>query len=280
MIPKEIQALFKFIDYLDENKREYIEKYIPLYNELKELNKQRSELNPKRTYKGKQQYDIVQKQIEEKFKPILENIYNPVTSKLRELGIWSGDDTYASIHNNNISTICDFQRNFIENDVEQVIKYKQKYLSFRNKTNSDFFCLTFVFHGLDEILKELFDFFKDTNENEFDSFEAKTIKVKNIEELTKIISEGREKNLKFYFPMEVFSNTKNEKQTMAIPTNINTEVIMGDKFNVDNISNNKGQISIGKEIKTIVNEKDKIAKKSFFWQKWGTITGFFISIFK
>lgn len=30
MVPPRIQALFDFIDYLDKNKKVYIEKYIPL----------------------------------------------------------------------------------------------------------------------------------------------------------------------------------------------------------------------------------------------------------
>jgi FtsZ-binding cell division protein ZapB len=92
MIPQKIQALFDFIDFLDANKKEYIEKYIPLCNELSELDKQRSKLKPNENYKDKQSYECIQKEIKEKFEPITDNIYKPVTNKLRELGIWSRDD--------------------------------------------------------------------------------------------------------------------------------------------------------------------------------------------
>ena len=185
MIPKKIQSLFEFIKFLDKNKAEYIEKYIPLCNELEELDKQRSLLEPNENYKDKQSYDIIQKEIKEKFEPITENIYKPITSKLQELGIWSGDDAFKGLWNNNISEIADFKRNFSEEQAKQVFQYKQKYLSFRTETNSNFLCLSFVFLDLDEILKRLFDFFKDTKENEFDSFEAKIIEVEDFTEITK-----------------------------------------------------------------------------------------------
>jgi len=87
MIPEKIQALFTFIDYLNKNKDEYIEKYIPLCNELKVLGNQREELKPSKNYIDKQEYDKIQAQIAEKFSPITLNIYNPITSKLRELEI-------------------------------------------------------------------------------------------------------------------------------------------------------------------------------------------------
>ena len=65
MIPPKIQALFDFIDYLDNNKKEYIEKYIPLCNELDTLDKQRNNLKPKSNYKDKQEYDKIKSIIEE-----------------------------------------------------------------------------------------------------------------------------------------------------------------------------------------------------------------------
>lgn len=275
MISQKIQALFDFIDFLDENKSQYIEKYIPLCDELKELDKQRNLLNPNGNYKDKQSYDIIQKQIKEKFEPITENIYKPITSKLQELGIWSGDDTYSSIHNNNISEISEIQRNFTNEDVEQIMQYKQKYLQFRNDTNSDFLCLGLVIDSLDEILKELFDFFKDTNENEFENFEAKTIKVKNVKELAENISNNRNANVKYSLPIETFLNTKTEK---TISPNITNEIIMGNKVQVGNISNNSGQIAIGEENKIKSNGNDELSKKSFNWTKWGIIIGTILTI--
>lgn len=52
---------------------------------------------------------------------------------------------------------------------------------------------------------------------------------------------------------------------------IKTEIIMGDKFEVKDISNNSGQINFGKDNKTEVNSNDELAKKAYRWQKRDTI---------
>jgi len=263
MVPQKIQSLFDLIDYLDGNKKEYIEKYIPLCSELESLSKQRSLLKPDSNYIDKQQYDIVQKQIKEKFSPILTNICTPISNKLLELGIWSGDQTYASIWNNNISEISDFKRSFAAEDVAQVMVYKHKYLSFRAETNSDFLCLSMIFQGLDEILKLLFDFFKDTTVNEFESFEAEIIKVDSIEDAVKGFAENRGKNVKFSIPAKNLFNGSSETQPAKHHTNIKNEIFMGDKIVVGDITNNSGQIIIGKDIKisNSMNDRKEIADK-------------------
>lgn len=272
MIPQKIQALLDFIDYLDKNKKVYIEKYIPLCNELKVLHCERERLNPRNNYSEKQEYDKIQNHIAEKFEPIIQNIYNPITSKLRELGIWSGDDSYSSIWNNNSSAIYEFKESFKTEDISQIMESKHKYLSFRKETNTNFLCLIFVFHNLDEIFKELFDFFKDTKENEFDIFETKKIEVNSIGEAFKKFRENPTENISFTIPMQPFSNkTIVNKETGTNTTNIKNELIMGDKFQIGDISNNSGQITIGNENTTEVLDKDELTKKSFNWQKAGII---------
>jgi hypothetical protein len=263
MLPQKIQTLFDLIDYLDGNKKEYIEKYIPLCGELESLSKQRNLLKPDINYIDKQQYDIIQNQIKEKFSPILSNICTPISNKLIEFGIWSGDQTYASIWNNNISEISDFKRGFASEDVVQVMTYKHKYLAFRTETNSDFLCLSMAFQGLDKIFKSLFDFFKDTTVNEFESFEAQTIKVDSIEDAVKGFAENRGKNVKFSIPAKNLYNGLSETQPPKHHTNIKNEIFMGDKIVVGDITNNSGQIIIGKDIKIsdlIIDRKETADK--------------------
>ena len=280
MIPQKIQALFNFITFLDKNKAEYIEKYIPLCNELRELDKRRSTLKPKENYKDKYSYEFIQKEIEEKFKPIMENIYKPFTNKLCELGIWSGDDVYASIWNNNISEIEDFKRNFLQEDTERVFHYKQKYLLFRTETSNDFLCLSFILSNLDEIFKVLFDFFKDTQENEFDSFETKTVEVGDLDEITKSIKDNVGKNVRYSIPTETFFDKKEIAPTTKsseAKTEFNFYNTI-DKIETGNISNKNGQITVGNNNKTEVNSNDEIAKKSYRWQKRDTIISIIIGI--
>lgn len=273
MIPRKIQSLFEFIDFLDKNKKEYIEKNIPLCNELEELDKRRRLLKPNENYKDKHSYDIIQKEIKVKFKPITENIYKPITTKLQDLGIWSGDDVYTSIWNNNISEITDFKRNFSEEDAKLVFQYKQKYLSFRTETNSNFLCLSLVFSNLDEILKELFGFFKDTKENEFQNFESKTIEVEYFAEIAKNIKDNIGRNVKYAIPNETVFGKKQTLSTTKIVDIKNEYNVfnMREKIKVGDISNNKRQVNIGKNNKIEVNGNDEIDKKSFRWQKRDTI---------
>ncbi|MBR9778025.1 MAG: hypothetical protein GYB55_24550 [Cytophagales bacterium] len=277
MIPQKIQALFNFIDYLDSNKFEYKEKYIPMCDDLKNLDNQRNALKPNENYKDKQKYDTIQKQIKEKFSPIESNIHVPILNKLRELEIWAGDDTYSSIWKNNVSEISDFKSNFKSEDVAKVMMYKQKYLSFRTETNSDFLGLTFVFQRLDETLKSLFDFFKDINENEFHNFETKTIKANNLKDAVTGLVENRDKNVKFSIPPETLYG-KIEKQIRNKATEIKNEIIMGDKIQIGEISSDSGQISIGKKNTNKSNSNDELARKSFNWQKWGIIIATILAI--
>lgn len=263
MIPQKIQALFDFIDYLDCNKAEYLEKYIPLYVELNNLDTQRSQLKPKNNYIDKQKYDNIQKEITEKFNPITQNIYIPVLNKLSELEIWDGDDVFTSIWNKNVPAILDFKEHFTSEDADKVKVSKQKYLSFRKETNSNFLCLQFVFTNLDEILKELFDFFKDTNENEFESFETKTIEVNSIRDAVKGFTENKGRNVRFSIPQEGLFDYQNLKQYLPQLPNIKNEIIMGHKIQVGDITNNSGQIVIGNDIQISdsLNGKNATADK-------------------
>jgi len=263
MIPEKIQALFEFIDYLDSNKVEYIEKYIPLCDELNNLDIQRSKLKPRNNYIDKQRYDDIQKEIAEKFEPITQNIYLPVLNKLRELEIWDGDDVFTSIWNKNAFVIHDFKENFISDDIDKVKLYKQKYLNFRKETNNNFLCLQFVFSNLDEILKQLFDFFKDTSDNEFESFETKTVEVKSIKDAVKGFMDTKGKNVRFSIPQESLFDYQNVKQYQPQSHNIKNEIIMGNKIHVGNISNNSGQIIIGDGItlSDSLNGKSETADK-------------------
>jgi len=249
MIPEKIQALFDFIDYLDQRKTELINKYLPLCDELSKLDIERSKLNPKSNYIDKQKYDEIQKTIKEKFQPITQDIYTPVISRLKELKIWSGDDVFTSIWNNNISAIHEFKGNFKSEDIAKVFNYKQKYLLFKKETNSNFLCLQFVFSNLDEIFKELFDFFKNTSENEFESFETKTIEVNSMADIIKGFVSNNEKNVKYSLPHESLFDYQNVKQYLPQQPTIKNEIVMGHKIQVGDITNNSGQIIIGKDIK-------------------------------
>jgi hypothetical protein len=257
MIPKKILSIFEFIDYLDVNKPEYIEKYIPMCNDLEKIIVSRSELRPEINYIEKLKYDIIQNEINEKLSPIILNVFIPLTEKLKELGIWLGDQTYSSIWNVNISAISDFKVNFSSEDISQVIAYKKKYLAFRIETNTYFLCLQLVFCELDEVLKALFDFFKDTSENEFDRFEAKVIEVNSIADAvnSSLVNVGR--HVKFNISNKCERSNKQQAVTQKNFQKAKYEIVMGDKISVGDIKNNSGYVILGKDIRVSNSLGDK-----------------------
>jgi len=267
MLPQKIQALFEFIDFLDVHKKEYIEKYIPLCNEVVILDTKRFALNPRKNYVEKQQYDKLHREIGEKCEPVYVNVRNPILNKLKELEIWGGDDACASIWNWNMPAIFNFKESFEAEDIPQVISYKHKYLSFRTETNNNFLSLQIIFSNLDEILKDLFDFFKDNDQNEFESFETKTVKVNEFGDAIKGYAKNKGENLRFALREESlleYYNVNLFPQVKQFPTiNIKNEITMGDNIHVGSVTNQSGQVIIGKDIHIAdsFNEKNETAEK-------------------
>src|SRR5690606_18190147 len=138
MIPNKVKALFQFINYLDGNKKEYIKTYIPLVKEVKELNQKTYALDPENNYKEKQQVDRYDSERLPKFTQLNNDVIHPILNKLKELGIWQGDEIFTSIYNTNIKEIRELTENFTDNDVKTIQQYKQKYIDFRTETNCYF----------------------------------------------------------------------------------------------------------------------------------------------
>lgn len=252
MIPDRIEALFDFIDFLDANKQEYINKYIPLCEEIGRLDSQKSGLNPSSNYIDKQKYDALKKEISEKFEPIHQQVYLPFVNKLIELKIWSGDDAYASIWNNNSAAIIDFKEHFEIVDIEKVMAYKHKYLNFRKETNSNFLSLHMMLNSLDQIYKTLFDFFKDTPENEFEHFEATIIEVDSIENMAEQLTTARRGNQIFSLPLDSLLNYQNIRkyypELYQTPPTIKNEFIMGNKIQVRDIIGHGTVLNSGNDV--------------------------------
>lgn len=77
--------------------------------------------------------------------------------------------------------IDNLKKNFTDEDIPVITLYKDRYIEYRTKTNCNYFQDNF-FRDLDRTLKELFDFFKTTDKNEFEPFEIKTVYVNSIHE--------------------------------------------------------------------------------------------------
>lgn len=216
MITPKIKALFQFIEYLHSN----IDNFNlnnDLIKELEQLDEERQKVSSKKTFKEKLKYDEVQEQIEDKFNIIQENILQPIRTKATELNICDLNKT-ETLWNWNSTEIHELKEYFSKDDLPEIFSHKNKYLEYRTATKGEaFFGLGFFFDDLDEVLKTLFDFFKETEQNEFEAFESKAIQVNDIGEAVKLFQSGKFK--KFTLPNNFLnpSTTQQQPNIEALP---------------------------------------------------------------
>jgi hypothetical protein len=214
MITPKIKALFQFIEYLHSNIDNF-KQYDEIINKLHLLDKERQKVRSKKTFKDKLKYDEVQEQIKDKFKVIQENILTPIQAKANELKICDLNKT-ETLWNWNTSEIHELKENFSKDDLPKIFSHKNKYLEYRTATKGEaFFGLGFFFGDLDEVLKTLFDFFKETEQNEFEAFETKAIHVNDISEAVKLLQQG--KFQKFTLPNSFLNPSTIQQQPNTEP---------------------------------------------------------------
>lgn len=215
MITDKIKALFQFIEYLHSN-IENFNQYNDLIKELESLNKVRSNLKPEQNYKDKLQYNKVQAEIENKFKTLQHNTANLIKAKAKELNVCNFDNEPTYSFSGIEDEIEQLKEDFSKDNLPEIFKRKQQYIEYRERTHKTFLSLQPFFDKLDEITKSLFDYFKDTDRNEFEAFEIKAIPVNSIAEATQGFKKGQ---TKFTLPSSFLFNTsiKEQPQNEALP---------------------------------------------------------------
>lgn len=188
MITDRIIALFKFIEFLHSNIKNFTQ-YNDLVNELQSLLLERNKLSPSKNFKDKLMFDEIQLVLVSKIKILEENIIEPTQTKAIELNICDIRNP-ETLWNWNIGDVNSFKDNFSQYDLAEIFLHKGKYLEFRTCTSLDYFQKLFYRH-LDGILKELFNYFNESDKNEFESFENKVKHVNSIEEVVKRFNQGQ-----------------------------------------------------------------------------------------
>lgn len=188
MISDKIKRLFQFIEFLHSNTDNF-KKYDTVIDELNKLDIQRRNLKPKNNFADKLKYDEIQREIKEKFNVVDVNIITPFKNTAIELNVCDFQKEPILCWNNVESDIYNLKQDFNSEDITEILDHKSKYIGFRTHTNCTYFN-NFFFSELDEILKELFDFFREGNENEFEPFEAETIKVDNLKDAINVLVKG------------------------------------------------------------------------------------------
>ena len=162
------------------------------------LVKERQKVKHKKTFTDKLKFDEVQAEIETKFKALQGNTANLIKAKAKELNVCNFDNEPNYSFNGIETDIHQLKENFSKDDLPEIFKHKQHYIEYRTKTHSSFLSLSFFINELDEITKSLFDYFKDTEQNEFEAFEKKTIEVNSIEEAIDILTKKEYKDERFW----------------------------------------------------------------------------------
>lgn len=218
MITPKIQNLFHFIEFLHSN-IENFNHYEKEINELYLLDKERQKLNPNKNFSEKLEYDKIQLQIKDKYKVIQDNIIQPIKDKANELSICNPDES-PTLWNRNIAEVTELKNNFSNEDLPLIFSHKNKYLEYRTKTKGEaFFGLGFFFDDLDQVLKELFNYFNETEQNEFEAFETKAIAVNSMTGAVELLKQG----YKVTLPLNLSDLPKEPQQYSKEPQNSNTE---------------------------------------------------------
>lgn len=192
MITPKIKALFHFIEYLNSNIDNF-NQYNGLIKELELLDEERQKVRSKKTFKDKLKYDEVQAEIETKFKILQGNTANLIKAKAKELNVCNFDNEPNYSFNGIETDIRQLKENFSKDDLPEIFKHKQQYIEYRKQTHKTFLSLAFFIDELDEITKSLFDYFKETEQNEFEAFETKAIPVNSIVEAIQGFKKGQTK---------------------------------------------------------------------------------------
>jgi hypothetical protein len=192
MITEKIKALFSFVDFLHSNIGSF-QKYNDLIKELELLKVEKNKLNPESNYKEKIKFDSLQLELESKFDNLQENTANLIKAKAREFDICNFENELNYNFNGVQEEIHQLKKGFSNEDLPEIFKHKSKYLEYRNQTHKTYLSLSFFFDELDKITKSLFDYFKDNEQNEFESFETKSIQVNDISEAFTLLIKGYNK---------------------------------------------------------------------------------------
>ena len=239
MITPKIKALFQFIEYLHSN----IDNFNlnnDLIKELEQLDEERQKVSSKKTFKEKLKYDEVQAEIETKFKILQGNTANLIKAKAKELNVCNFDNELNYSFNGIEADILQLKENFSKDDLPEIFKHKQQYIEYRTKTHKTFLSLAFFIDELDEVTKSLFDYFKETEQNEFEVFETKAIQVNDIGEAVKLFQSG--KFQKFTLPSSFLnpSTTQQQPKIEALPPQqTETETEQGTATFTNNFDNIK-----------------------------------------
>lgn len=150
--------VLEFIDYLHEN-RSYMKDDIKLINEIQALHDKQHNLKRNENYKDARKFKEIQSGKVSRLDNLTWN--NLITSKAKELNLYEGDSTIDLRNNLNPAIHLDFIKTA---EADEIIKAKDKYLTFRKETDFCNFLNGLLFRDLDLALIDFFGAFTDVSD--------------------------------------------------------------------------------------------------------------------
>ena len=200
----------------------------PLIDKLFKLDNERNSLNSNGNYKDKIEYDKIKSKIEKQYDIVTNKTTNLIKDKIKELDV--ADISTPTININAREDLFELKKSFDKNDLPIIFTAKDKYIDFRTATNFHYF-LDFFFSDLDNELKQIFDFFSDVKENNFEAFEEKEIKVNNIQELVEQIGQGHKK---FSLPVDFLNPSQvQQSKNENLPPQLTEKKTKQEKPNIE-----------------------------------------------
>jgi hypothetical protein len=268
MITEKIKALFQFIDYLHSN-IENFKQYDEVLNELHLLGKERDKVRAKKTFNDKLRYDEVQAELVGKLETITQSVAQPLKAKATELEICSFHGNGQSLHVGE-GDVEELKRTFDKDDLPTIFDTKRKYIDFRKRTHSTYYSLDFFFRELDELLKYLSDFFKENEDDEFESFTEKPMQADNLLHAAELLENGHNN---VNIPYSSFSSEGQSTKSID-DTNGLTPVDRSDEIFIECL-----KLPVFARVEFLESEQGKssFSKKTFVkilydrWKKYKTI---------
>ena len=150
--------VLEFIDYLHENRSD-MKDDVRTIERVRGIHEKQHHLKPKESYDDARKFKELQTEMESELDNLTWN--NLITSKAKELNLYEGDSTGDLGRNLKPAIHLDFIKPAEE---AEIIKAKDKYLTFRKETGFCDFCAGFLFHDLDSALISFFGAFTDVSD--------------------------------------------------------------------------------------------------------------------
>ena len=150
--------VLEFIDYLHEN-RSYMKDDVRTIERVRGIHEKQHHLKPKESYDDARKFKELQTEMESELDSLTWN--NLITSKAKELNLYEVNSTTDLKNNLKPATHLDSIKPAEE---AEIIKAKDKYLTFRKETGFCDFCAGLLFHDLDSALISFFGAFTDVSD--------------------------------------------------------------------------------------------------------------------